>query len=173
MKCIDSVQVVDEDSDGDDVMKTIWCPSPNFWWRSDESFMTRLGMSNRINPMKFLRLLYWFGQRVPIEQLVNYTGIKAKSVANAVSCIRPALTKKMIKMRTNDGKLGRGNTVVVIDCTFITKRKPHPRFKGKTTAGHVTCVVGMTEIDRSTRKSTGRTILKVVEGERTDCLKNN
>ena len=171
MACVDNVECISEDEDGNEQLRTQWCPTPKFWWRSDQSLMTRLGMRNRINPIKFLRFLYWFGQRIPIEQIVAYTGIKSKSAANAVRCIRLALTKKMIKMRTNDGKLGRGNTFVSMDCTYVTKRKPHPRLKGKTTEGHVTCIVGMTEVDRSTRKSTGRTILKVVEGERKDCLK--
>ena len=127
--------------------------------------MTRLGMSNRINPMQFLRLLYWFGQRIPIEQIITYTGIKTKSLASAVGCLGLALTKKMLKMTMSSGKLGRGNTVVLIDCTFVTTNKPDAKFKGKTTAGHVTCIVGFTDIDRSTRKSTGRSIVRVVEGE--------
>ena len=100
-----------------------------------------------------------------------YNGIKAKSAANAVRCIRLALKKKRIKMQTNDGKLGRGNTFVSMNCTYVTKRIPHLRFKAKTTEVDVTSIVGMTEIDRSTRKNTGRTILKVVEGERKECLK--
>ena len=95
-----------ENEDGDSEYKSTWCPTPKFWWRSQESFMRRIGISNRINPMKFLRLLYWFGQRIPIEQMITYTGIKAKSLASAVGCLRLALTKKMLKMTRSDGNLG-------------------------------------------------------------------
>ena len=97
MACVDNVEYISEDEDGNEQLRTQWCPTPNFWWRSDQFLMTRLGMSNRINPIKFLRFLYWFGQRIPIEQIVAYTGIKAKSAAHAVRCIRLALTKKKYK----------------------------------------------------------------------------
>ena len=53
--------------------------------------------------MKFLRLLYWFGQQIPIEQMVAYNGITANSLASAFSCIRLALTKKMLTMLWKTG----------------------------------------------------------------------
>ena len=71
----------------------------------------------------------------------------------------------MIRVKRDDEMLGRGNTAVCIDCTYITKRKRHKKFKGKTTAGHVTSIFGAYEIDLSTQKATGRAVLKVVEGE--------
>ena len=74
----------------------------------------------------------------------------------------------------DDEKLGSGNTVVLIDCTYITKKKKNRGgFRGKSTDGHSTCIVGMYELDlsQSPRVGTGRVVLKVVSGEQKEIMK--
>ena len=114
--------------------------------------MSTLGFENLIDPRKLIKLLYWFSQKLGVEQIAKYNRIGLKSVSKATECLRMKLTKKIIRVQRDDKMLGRGNTAVCIDCTYITKRKRHKKFKGKTTAGHVTCIFGAYEIDLSTRR---------------------
>ena len=53
------------------------------------------GLPNSLGPSKVLLFLYWFSQRIPLEQLMNYTGLKQKTAAKASMYVRKKLVEFM------------------------------------------------------------------------------
>ena len=119
-----------------------------------------------------LRILFWYSQKMGISQMFEYTKIPIKSLSRACGIIRKKLAKLILRNQADEEELmGRGHTAVLIDCTWVTKKKRNRGgFRGRTTAGHQTCIIGMYELDLTTRKGTGRVILKTVVGERKEVM---
>ena len=62
-------------------------------------------LPNSVGPASLLKFLYWFSQRIPIEQLMNYTGMKSKTASKCFWVIRWILTQFMLKISLSE-KLG-------------------------------------------------------------------
>ena len=118
---------------------------------------------NSIGPSQLVRLFYWFSQRLQIGQLNEYCGLAPNTGSDCCSVIRRFLTKRVLR-QINTEKLGdREDTVVCIDETFFTSPKVNVAgFHGRETAGHQKIVLGMYEINRITRKGTGRCHLMLI-----------
>ena len=72
----------------------------------------------------------------------------------------------MIALNKNE-LLGQGNTVVLIDETFVTKRKVNRgQFLGRATMGHKTCIIAFLELDRTSRQYTVQTFVKIINNRR-------
>ena len=78
--------------------------------------MSTLGFENLIDPRKLIKLLYWFSQKLGVEQIAKYNRIGLKSVSKATECLRIKSRKKIIKVERDEDMLGRGNIAVSIDC---------------------------------------------------------
>ena len=131
----------------------------------DASLVGHENWSYRFGRPETAKLLYWYSQRQKIKEICECTALKPRAVRKACDVIREKLAKHIVRLQMEDSELlGRGNTRVLVDCTYVTKKKNH-RFQGRTTDGHTTCIVGMWELDLETRKGTGRVILKVCQGE--------
>ena len=145
------------------------CPKKKTWHMKPQ-LMSK--MPNSVTPQQMCRLLYWFSQRIPAEQLVAYTGIPPKSLTKCVKVLRETLKDIMIEDSKYGEKLGAApNTAVCLDEIFITKKKKNRGgFRGRTTRGHQTVIFAGTEIDLDTRRATGRTFCVVVPNRRRETL---
>ena len=130
-------------------------------WRVVGSLMSFL--PNSVTPIWLLKVMFWFSQRSPLEQIQTNVGFKNNTTADAVNMLRTLLTEAMIAISEKERLLGdRPNTVVCIDETFFTKRKRNGGgFVGRETEGHKTIVMGFCELDCSTspRTCAGRVAL--------------
>jgi hypothetical protein len=153
------------DSDGNKVVNV--CPSKKLSWRLNEnSFAFKL--SNSIGPQKLARLIFWFAQKVSLKTLRTHTGIAKHSLSNACLWIRHSILTFIMKLQSTEilgGGKDNPNLVVLIDETFVTKKKRNKGgFQGRSTAGHTTIIIGFFELDISSepRVGTGRTLLIIV-----------
>ena len=96
--------------------KVKFCTAKKISWRElPGSFVQK--MPNSIGPQAMLRLLWWFSQRLPIEQIMEYTCLSAYSVREGFVQIRKAIGVKIISLQ-GGGMLGkRLNTSVCLDET--------------------------------------------------------
>lgn len=67
------------------------------------------------------RLLYWFSQRAPIEQIAHYTGLKPATGAKACDYISECLSNIMINIGQAEMPSVSPETVTCVDATYFTK----------------------------------------------------
>ena len=96
------------------------CPASKSWRIITGSFAFKLPQS--VGPQALCQALYWFSQRTPLDPARINTGIKRNTLWKICFQIRVALQDITISLNYAE-LLGQGNTVVLIDKTFITKRK--------------------------------------------------
>jgi len=92
-------------------------------WRVPGSFMMHL--PNTVSPVNLCRFIYWFSQMIPLEQIINYTGLSRKTASKCADHLRSLLNTAMEKENEKLG--GADNLVVCIDETYLTKKKQKPR----------------------------------------------
>ncbi len=78
---------------------------------------------NVMQPPLFLRFLFWFSQRIPMEQLRTYTGLKDKSASAACSVLRHILTNHVLDVFAGVKFGDRPNTALCINETWFTQKK--------------------------------------------------
>ena len=135
--------------------KVRFCTAKKISWRElPGSFVQK--MPNSIGPQAMLRLLWWFSQRLPIEQIMEYTCLSAYSVREGLVQIRKAIGVKMMSLQDSEMLGDRPNTVVCVDETFFSKKKNRGGFVGRITVGMTKIVLGFFELDLTTKMGTGR-----------------
>ena len=138
--------------------KTTFCPFGKKSWRRYPGPCA--GFPNSVQPRAFLRLLFWFAQRLTMDQVREYTGLPTKTCATSVHLLRQILTKIVMEESSGE-RMGGPGKVVQVDETYFTKPKRNRAgFGGRTTKGHEIKVLGFIELDLETRTCTGRTYLE-------------
>ena len=112
-----------------------------------------------VDPVTFLKALYWFCQRVTFGQAVHSTGLSEKVLRSIFAQVRQGLWKHMCDQSRNE-KLGgpREHYAVCIDETFFTTRKKVRGVGvfGRRRSSHTRIVMAGVELDLRTRTETGR-----------------
>ena len=72
---------------GEKYTATKFCKSAKKSWRSTTGSIYEL-WSKRVGPSTIVRILYWFSQKIPIEQLVHHTKVNAKALGKICDRIR-------------------------------------------------------------------------------------
>ena len=90
-------------------------------WRHFSEFLQHI--PNNVGPRTLCKLLFWFSQRCPLEQLMEYTSLKKKSCSKCCGVIRKALARYMLKLSDSELLGDHPKTVVCIDETYFTKKK--------------------------------------------------
>ena len=80
-------------------------------------------LPNSVTPIWLLKVMFWFSERSPLEQIQTNVGFKNNTTADAVNMLRTLLAKAMLAISEKEELLGdKPITVVCIDETFFTKR---------------------------------------------------
>jgi hypothetical protein len=69
-------------------------------------------------------------------------------------------------------RIGGPDRIFVIDETFVTSPTPSRSMRGRQSRNSKTCVLGALELDRESRKCTGRGFLRVVNNHRCDTIEH-
>ena len=154
---------LDEES-GELVYRKKWCDSsvthrtPGGFWHS---------LPDNLKPLQFITWLYWFAEKATSLQKMRTESRLSQYVNGAlVESLQKVMWWKLQK-DSSDSKRGGPGKIVCMDCTYFTKkRRSRSGFEGRTSSGHVTCILGIVEIDMATRTETGRAKLVPVRGER-------
>ncbi len=94
---------------------------------------------------------------------MEHTGLTVKTVSKSVFLFRQLLRHGVEALNVDEWLGAATNTCVCVDETYGTQRKRNVAgFAGRETAGHKTCILGMIELDLTTRECTGRTFLTVI-----------
>ena len=92
-------------------------------------------LNSAIGPRKLCCLIYWYSERILLEQIMEYTGLKRRTVSTACYYFSALLAKRMFSLN-EDVLLGDDpDTVVMIDVTHLTKKKRQSHIAGRETKG--------------------------------------
>ena len=143
------------DDEDDDVPRKKLC-NKKMTWRRPGTLPNYLG--NNFKPAEYLASLYWFASDSSYKAARKQAGVSMKNWRGFATKIRGIL--RLSVARFSSAQLGGDGRIVCVDETFLTKKK-HCKggFRGRATAGTKKIVLGMLELDLSTRKATGRCLL--------------
>ena len=127
-------------------------------------------LPDSIGPQRLVALLYWFSQLTGIQKAAAYTGCDRMTVGKIYNIIRSYLVAFLQKQNTQ--LLGSPRHICCVDECFLAKRKPSKQLRGRTTRPMRMLVVGIVELDRETKKETGRVVLRLVRNRSSWTLTN-
>ena len=118
----------------------------------------RYKLPKSVGPVKLCRIMYWFSQRAPLEQITKYSKAGPKSIRHVCYSLRKVLARIMLQKR-EDELLGGDNLAVLINETLMTTpKKTATGFGRVNTCGMQQWVMGFFELDLIIRMGTGRCI---------------
>ena len=114
-----------------------------------------------LGPRELVEQLFWFAQRVTVQQITAWTDVDRGTVRKVHKAVRLWLVQALATTFT--GLLGGPGLVVVVDETLVSRRKRSRALRGRWTRPMQIWVVGGVELDLATRKVTGRAFLRLVQ----------
>ena len=100
---------------------------------------------NSVQAPELIRLLSWFSQRNPQDQIAHETGLPSTTVGDCCTVLRQSITKHMISLNS-DVIMGDASTTVLVDCSYFTKpMRNSAGFVGTQTLSMTVCVLGLLE----------------------------
>ena len=127
-------------------------------------------LPDSIGPQRLVALLYWFSQLTGIQKAAAYTGCDRMTVGKIYNIIPSYFVAFLQKQNTQ--LLGSPRHICCVDECFLAKRKPSKQLRGRTTRPMRMLVVGIVELDRETKKETGRVVLRLVRNRSSWTLTN-
>ena len=127
-------------------------------------------LPDSIGPQKLVALLHWCSQLTGIQKAAAYTGYDRGTVGKIYNIIRSYLVAFLLKQNTQ--LLGNHRHICCVDECFLAKRKPSKVLRGRSTRPMRILGVGIVELDRDSRKETGRVVLRLVRNRSSRTLTN-
>ena len=127
-------------------------------------------LPDNLEPSQFAKLAFWYAEADTCKRIKQESGVTHKTFTKVLQAFR-----KVMYWFCTEGnganQLGGPGRIVCVDETYFTKKKnSRSGFRGRTSQGHQVCILGMVEIDMTTRTETGNIRLIQIAGPTRTCI---